>query len=333
MDLVLNTFGTSLQVENQLFLVVHSDGKQLIDPDKLRSIMISKGARISSDAALLAIEREIEVLFIDATGKPAGRIWSVKYGSLSTIRRHQLAFTESPASISWLKELIGEKLDNQVALLLSVSSASRDIREKQQKTISRIQEIREKVAAAEASRTADLLPSLRGWEGSASKLYFQALSLCLPENLQFSQRSQNPATDVFNMLLNYAYGILYGKVEGALIRAGVDPYIGVMHRDEYNRPVLVYDVIERFRVWADYVVFGLASQQVFTPDCYTVRDDGSYWLENNGKRILIQSFNDYLSEVIKIKGVDRSRLIHIDFYAQSLARLFEKTSLPKNETK
>jgi len=125
------------------------------------------------------------------------------------------------------------------------------------------------------------------------------------------------------MLLNYAYGILYGKIEGALIRAGIDPYIGVMHRDEYNRPVLVYDVIERFRVWADYVVFGLASQQVFTSDCYTIRKDGSYWLENNGKRILIQSFNDYLSEVIKIKGVDRSRVVHIDLYAQSLARMFE----------
>lgn len=332
MDLVLNTFGTSLQVENQLFLVVHSDGRQLIDPDSLRSISISKGARISSDAALLAIDREIEVLFVDASGKPSGRIWSVKYGSLSTIRRHQLAFSASPAAIDWLKELIGEKLDNQVALLLSIGSANPAVMEKLKKTTVRIQDIRQKVSQATAERLADLLPSLRGWEGAASKHYFAAVSACLPDELKFEQRSQNPATDVFNMLLNYAYGILYGKVEGALIRAGIDPYIGVMHRDEYNRPVLVYDVIERYRVWADYVVFGLAAQKVFNADCYSVRDDGSYWLENSGKRILIQSFNDYLSEVVRIKGVDRSRLIQIDFYAQSLARMFEKTILPKNET-
>ncbi len=324
MDLVLNTFGTSLQVENQMFLVAHSDGKQLIDPDKLKTISISKGAKISSDAALLAIEREIEVLFIDGTGKPAGRIWSVKYGSISTIRRKQLSFIDSPESISWLKGLICEKLDNQVALLLSITSTDKNLKEVHKKSLERIESIREKVVNAPAERLADLLPSLRGWEGSASMYYFGAISACLPENLRFLQRSQNPATDVFNMLLNYAYGILYGKVEGALIRAGIDPYIGVMHRDEYNRPVLVYDVIEKFRVWADYVVFGLAAQQVFTPDCYSVRDDGSYWLENNGKRILIQSFNDYLSEVIKVKGVDRSRAIHIDLYAQSLARMFER---------
>ncbi|MDD3742214.1 MAG: CRISPR-associated endonuclease Cas1 [Lentimicrobiaceae bacterium] len=323
MDLVLNTFGTSLQVENQLFLVVHADGKQWIDPEKLKSISISKGARLSSDAALLAIEHEIEVLFIDAAGKPAGRLWSVKYGSISTIRRGQLAFTQSTASINWIKDLIGEKLDNQMALLLSITSDDIAVKNLVARNIERIQNIRDKVADSKAERLPDLLPSLRGWEGSASKYYFNALSACLPESLRFIQRSQNPGMDVFNMLLNYAYGMLYGKVEGALIKAGIDPYIGVMHRDEYNRPVLVYDVIERFRVWADYVVYGLTAQQVFIPGCYTVREDGSYWLENSGKRILIQSFNDYLNEVIKIKGVERSRQVHIDLYAQSLARMFE----------
>jgi CRISPR-associated protein Cas1 len=323
MELVLNTFGTSLQVENQLFLVVHADGKQWIDPEKLRTISISKGARLSSDAALLAIEHEIEVLFVDASGKPAGRLWSVKYGSISTIRKGQLAFTESTASVAWIKELICEKLDNQMALMLSITSEDKAVKNLITRNIERIQNIRDKVAGAVAERLPDLLPSLRGWEGSASKYYFSVLSACLPEGLRFSQRSQNPGMDVFNMLLNYAYGMLYGKVEGALIKAGIDPYIGVMHRDEYNRPVLVYDVIERFRVWADYVVFGLAAQQVFTPDCYTVREDGSYWLENSGKRILIQSFNDYLGEVLKIKGVERSRQVHIDLYAQSLARVFE----------
>ena len=326
MELVLNTFETSLQVENQLFLVVHADGKQWIDPDKISSISISRGARLSSDAALLAIEHEIEVLFIDASGKPVGRVWSVKYGSISTIRRGQLAFTESTASIDWIKVLMCEKLDNQMALMLSVTSDEKPVKALIERNIQRIQNIRDKVAQAEAERLQDLLPPLRGWEGSASKYYFSALSACLPEALRFKTRTQHPATDVFNMLLNYAYGMLYGKVEGSLIRAGIDPYIGVMHRDEYNRPVLVYDVIERYRVWADWVVFGLAAQQVFTPDCYTVHSDGSYWLENNGKRILIQGFNDYLNEVIKINGVDRSRQVHIDLFAQSLARLFEMGS-------
>ena len=111
---------------------------------------------------------------------------------------------------------------------------------------------------------------------------------------------------------------------GALIKAGVDPYIGVMHRDDYNRPVLVYDVIELFRVWVDYVVFSLLCQNVISEEHYSYKDDGACWLEPLGRRVLIQSLNDYLDEVIEDKGTQRSRLTRISLYAQSLAQVFKK---------
>ena len=109
-----------------------------------------------------------------------------------------------------------------------------------------------------------------------------------------------------------------------MIKAGIDPYVGVLHRDDYNRPVLVYDVIELYRVWVDYVVYSLVAQQVVTEEYYSVRDDGSYWLEGLGRRILIQSLNDYLEEVIQVKSVSRSRLTRIQLYAQELAQQFKR---------
>ena len=123
---------------------------------------------------------------------------------------------------------------------------------------------------------------------------------------------------MFNCLLNYSYGILYGKVEQALIRAGVDPFIGIFHRDEYNRPVLVYDVIERFRHWADFVVSKLCRQEVIFMEFFEV-EQGAFWLNEYGKRILIQSFFDYLEEVIHWQGLQRSRATHIELAAQNLA--------------
>jgi CRISPR-associated protein Cas1 len=74
----------------------------------------------------------------------------------------------------------------------------------------------------------------------------------------------------------------------------------------------------------DYVVYSLAAQQVVTDEFYSVRDDGSYWLEGLGRRILIQSLNDYLEEVIQVKGVSRSRLTQIQLYAQDLAQQFKR---------
>lgn len=325
MELVLNTYGTSLQVEDGLFMVRHKDGKQTVEPKLVKTILVSKGARISSDAALLAISNEIDVMFIDSTGKPAGRVWSVKYGSVSTIRRKQLDFIYSPKAVKWIKGLIAKKIDNQIGFLLSMNPHDERIKVLIDNSINKQNDYKQKVDAAEAPFVSDIAPSLRGWEGAASKTYFQVISELLPQVYRFDSRSQHPANDTFNCLLNYGYGMLYGKVEGALIKAGIDPYAGVFHRDDYNRPALVFDVIELYRVWVDFVVFNLCSQEVIDDDCYSINDDGSYWLENMGKRILIQAVNDYLDEVINLKGVHRSRMVHIELYAHNLAQIFLKS--------
>ncbi|MCF8229534.1 MAG: CRISPR-associated endonuclease Cas1 [Bacteroidales bacterium] len=322
MDIILNTYGTSLQKEGENFLVIHKDGKQKIHPEKVKSISISKGAKISSDAALMAIDNEIDVLFINKTGKPAGRLWSVKYGSVSTIRRKQLDFTFSKEAIDWIKQILEKKIDNQVALLLTIASDEESENKKLEQAINKLNDYKTKIRSLKGEVISDVGASIRGWEGASSRIYFERISAILPDEYKFRIRSKHPALDIFNCLLNYGYGVLYGKIEGALIKAGIDPYVGVFHRDDYNRPVLVFDIIELYRVWVDYVVINLCTQKVIDEDCYSVKEDDSYWLESMGKRILIQSLNDYLGEIVNIGGTDRSRSEHINLNAQKLATKF-----------
>ncbi len=323
MELVINTFGVSLSRDNEGFVVCNSDGRQRIPAEGITSIQISRGAQITSDAVMLAVEREIEVLFNDKSGKPVARIWSPKYGSVSTIRKGQLSFTFSSSAVTWIKEVIRQKIENQQALLLMLSNIDGKPATSVNKAINRLEDYRTKISAAEGKVVSDIAPTLRGWEGVASKIYFDAYNDFIPEEYKFTKRSQHPATDVANALFNYGYGMLYGKIEGALIKAGIDPYVGVMHRDDYNRPVLVYDVIELYRVWIDYVVAMLLRQHAITEDHYSTRPDGSYWLEPLGRRILIQSVNDYLEEVVEGDMQPRSRLVQIKLYAQKLAQKFK----------
>lgn len=323
MELVLNTFGTCLTKDNDCFVVIHKDGKQRVHPDGLKTISISKGAQISSDAAILAIEHEIEVLFVDQSGKPVGRLWSNKYGSVSTIRRGQLDFTFSKEAVKWIIDILVQKLENQQALILSLTTPDERLEQIVRKSVSKIEDYRQKIMQLEGEVIPDIAATLRGWEGAASRVYFGCLNEFLPVNYKLEGRQQHPATDLTNCLLNYAYGVLYGKIEGTLIKAGIDPYVGIFHRDDYNRPVLVFDVIERYRVWADYVVLSLAMQEAVNEDCYSIKDDGSYWLEALGKRILIQSLNDYFDEVISVKGTQRSRSYQMTLYAQELAQTFK----------
>lgn len=323
MELILNTFGVSISRDNEGFVISNGDGRQRIPVAGITSIQLSKGAQITSDAVLLAVEHEIEIVFSDRSGKPMARIWSPKYGSISTIRKGQLAFSFSADAVEWIKEVIRQKIENQQALLLMLTTQDETLRPLVNKSIHRLEDYRTKISSAQGAIVSDIAATLRGWEGLASKIYFDTLNRFLPEEYRFDKRSQHPATDPANAMLNYGYGMLYGKVEGALIKAGIDPYVGIMHRDDYNRPVLVYDVIELYRVWIDYVVVMLLRQQVITTDHYSVKPDGSYWLEALGRRILIQSINDYFDEVVGEGQTQRSRMTQITRYAQSLAQRFK----------
>lgn len=323
MELVINTFGVSLNRDNEGFVVSSNDGRQRIPAEGITSIQVSRGAQISSDAVMLAVEREIEIVFNDTTGNPIARVWSPKYGSVSTIRKGQLTFTLSSSAVSWIKDVIRQKIENQQALLLMLAASDGQSANVVSKVIRRLEDYRTKIAAIDGNVVSDIAPTLRGWEGVASKIYFEAYNNFIPEEYRFEKRSQHPATDVANALLNYGYGMLYGKIEGALIKAGIDPYVGVLHRDDYNRPVLVYDVIELYRVWIDYVVAMLLRQHAITDDHYSVKDDGSYWLEALGRRILIQSVNDYMDEVVEGTDLQRSRLVQIRLYTQKLAQRFK----------
>jgi CRISPR-associated endonuclease cas1 len=323
MELILNTFGVSLNRDNEGFVINTSESKQRIPAVGIDSIQISRGAQITSDAVMLAIEHEIEVMFMDKAGKPIGRIWSPKYGSISTIRKGQLNFIYSHNAVDWIKEVLLKKIENQQALMLLFNNDDHP-KTDTEKNIARLEDYRNKIRTLDGDIVNDIAPMLRGWEGQASRIYFSTINAFLPEQFRFNIRSQHPALDITNAFLNYGYGILYGRIEGALIKAGVDPYIGVLHRDDYNRPVLVYDIIEMYRIWVDYVVYTLLAQNVITEEFYSVREDGSYWLEALGRRVLIQSLNDYMDEVITVKGVTRSRLTILSLYAQSLAQKFKE---------
>ncbi len=323
MELVLNTYGGKLSVDNNAFVVTNAAGKQRIPCGDIDSITVAKSTVLTSDALMLAVDYDIPVRFADKAGNSVGCVWSHKYGSISIIRKGQLAFTASSSAVSWIKDVITKKMENQLALLFMLQADSGKDRDMVDKAAAKIDILIEKVKSLQGGTVRDIAANLRAFEGNASKIYFNTLNAFIPEAMRFNERTQHPAKDVANAMLNYGYGILYGKVENALIRAGIDPYIGVLHRDEYNKPVLSYDVIEIFRVWVEYIVYSLLAQDVVTEEYSSTDDTGAVWLEGLGRRVLIQSMNDYLSETEQVGGLRRSRETHIFLLAQKLAQIFK----------
>lgn len=312
MQLVINTYGAYLRKSGNCFLVKRDEKSFDVAVSKVSSILITTAAYITTDAIKLAVDNNIDIVFLDAHGDPYGRVWHPKLGSTTLIRRRQLEIYESLEGLNLAKEWGLKKLDNQIDLLSRLKKAreareenkeKREKREKMEELESFIQEIensREQMSRLRGTidaRRQDML----GLEGKASRAYFEALSAVMPKRYRFEGRSRNPAKDEFNALLNYGYGMLYSLVEKACIIAGLDPYVGFLHTDSYNKKSLVFDIIEMFRQYADETVVFLFTRRMVKDEFFEPLEQGMS-LSKDGKATLIESINKALEEPIDYRG-------------------------------
>ena len=63
--------------------------------------------------------------------------------------------------------------------------------------------------------------------------------------------------DAPNNLLNYAYAILRAITARSLVASGLLPTFGIHHHNRYNAYALADDIMEPYRPFVDFVVFGL----------------------------------------------------------------------------
>ncbi len=324
MYLVLDSFGTALRTEEGCFVVEHpTDGRRHFSPDQVRSISVGRGVRLTSDALLLAVRHEIDVVLTGPVGTPAARLWSARYGSIATIRRQQLPWSSGPAGAAWVVRQAVRKAEGHQAVLHLLPETALPQRPRTA-ALGQLEGLTARLEGLDpAAGIAPIAATLRGLEGQAASVFFQTLGAALPEGFRFARRERRPALTAFNVLLNYAYGVLYGLCEGALIRAGLDPYVGVLHRDDYNRPSLAYDFIEAYRAWADVVVVNLCLQQAPTEACFEPAppdQGGGQWLSPTGRRLLLGCLYDYLAEPIPVERRTRARQTHLQDEAHALAQ-------------
>lgn len=329
MQLVIDTYGTAIKIKAGKIEVIHAKGIQTFAPGKLTTIVLQAGISITTDVLLAAVANEIDVLIMNGSnGQPEARIWSHKYGSISTIRKQQLRMADSPWATAQVQAWAAEKVRNQLRLLQVLQ---RDRPAKQgalQMACGRVEAALEKIETLNPNEALiQLATDIRTAEAQAGRAYFGALAQVVPQQYYFQGRSRRPAKDKFNSVLNYLYGMLYGICEGALIRAGLDPYVGFMHRDDYNRPSLVYDFIEPYRTWADEVTLKLTLGRLLEDEFFSINPtDGGYWLETPGRRVVIMAMNDYLEEVAQRQQKRRSRRQHILEEAVQLAQTLKNTA-------
>jgi len=324
MQLVINTYGSYLRKNGECFLVKNEDKVFEVSAKKVDSIMITTSAYLSTDALKMATENNIDVIFLDEFGDPYGRVWHSKLGSTVLIRRKQLEISAVAEGLELAKEWVVRKLDNQIDFIDRLKRPREDKQERLEEASQGIRGVRERLVSITGT-IEDRRGTIMALEGAAGKIYFDTLSYIMPERFKFDGRSRNPAKDEFNALLNYGYGVLYSLVEKACIIAGLDPYVGFLHTDNYNKKSLVFDLIEMFRISAEETVVYLFSGRKVKVEYFDEVKNG-YTLNKDGKALLIEALNKTLDNTVRYKGRNIQKRNMIQFECHRIAnKLIQKT--------
>ena len=300
MQLVINTRGAYLKKNKNVFLVKNDDKTFEVSANKVDSILITTSATITTDAIKFAVENNIDIVFLDHFGDPYGRVWHSKLGSTVQIRRRQIEISDHRKGFKMANGWIETKVDNQISFLKDLKKNRPEKKEELAESISNIEAMKNQITALDGTLD-QMRGKVMGFEGMSSRYYFGALCAVMPEKWKFNGRSRNPAEDGFNCLLNYGYGVMYSMVEKGCIIAGLDPYVGFMHTDNYNKKSMVFDLIEMYRTYVDRTVVNLFSKRKINDDLFDTIPNG-LTLNKEGKAVLIQALNETLDKSINYRG-------------------------------
>lgn len=316
MQIVLDTYGLSLSVRNQCFLIVKEKDKRLIHPSRISSILITMPCRISTPAILLAVANEIALTICSTTGKPEAIIWSSRLSNTSALRRRQYQFSQSPAGWEWAKETIIAKIKSQSENLTTIANSRSILKESKVLLSEEIDHLIPSIEKVDTS-TVECLKRIRYFEANSAKIYWAKVGESLPSPFTFTHRAKTNADDSFNPAINYLYGMLRNHIESGLLSFGLDPSLGCMHRDGYNLPSLVFDFMEPFRPIIDKILI----ESVLDGKIKDIAEpeDGVFRLTREGRKKLIGLFNSKLIKTMIYRNHRTTLANHILLEIKQLA--------------
>ena len=265
----------------------------------LQSIVSFSYAGLSPALMGACVERGVAVALCSPRGKFLARVCGGIDGNV-LLRREQYRVADSEEqSCRIAKCMIFGKLYNSRR---NIERTRRDhaVRVDESMLLQAASDVKALLPQALAASSLDFL---RGLEGNAAKSYFDVLDEMIlngKPTFSFSGRSRRPPLDPVNALLSFAYSILAHDCASALEAAGLDPYVGFLHRDRPGRTSLALDLMEELRpCMADRFVLTLINNRVVNEKDFIRQDSGAVLLTDDGRRKFFSAWQEKKREQLK----------------------------------
>lgn len=243
-------------------------------------------------------ERGIALTFLTMHGRFLARVCGKELGNVVLRREQYRASDDAGKSVRIARGMITGKLYNSRWV---VERAARDypLRLDSEKLRNVSASLADSIRQLQA---ADTLEEVRGLEGEAATRYFSVLDdmiLQQKKDFFFRSRSRRPPTDNINALISFVYTLLAHDTAAALESAGLDPYVGFLHRDRPGRISLALDLMEEFRsVVADRFVLTLINTRRIRAAGFVRKENGSVLMDDDTRKTVLVAWQKKKQEEI-----------------------------------
>lgn len=328
MDLLIDTFGTKIGSTGERIVLSFPKIKEKREYpiNRVSKIVILRPASLTTNAVQLALNNDVDIVYLGSFGKPIGRILSSESKGLAQLRRAQLETSVSSRAFDLAKVIVKGKCLNQIGYIKKLSQKYSKNFNKEILQMETTLKMTENLQNNKEDKE-----RLLGVEGYIAERYFN----CFRKLYKFSGRKPE-GRDKFNSAFNYGYGMLYNEVERACLYAGLDPYIGIYHGEGYGKPSLVLDLVEEFRTpIIDSVIFPLFINKKLTKKgCFDLIGKGQYQLSHKGKKILVESVLKRLNTNVMYEDKQYPLKVVIENQIRAVSQYFmnkRKEYIPFNE--
>jgi len=168
----------------------------------------------------------------------------------------------------------------------------------------------------------DTLDELRGIEGAAANIYFDAfdnLIITQKNDFKFDKRNRRPPLDEVNCLLSFLYTLLMHDVRSALESVGLDSCVGFLHRDRPGRPGLALDIMEEFRPFlADRLTLSLINREQVHKKDFKKMESGAVFMNDDMRKEILVAYQKRKQEEIIHPYLKEKVQLGLLFYIQAL---------------
>lgn len=275
--------GSRLNVGQGNVIVERKDGsKRMIPSEVLESILIFGRVEVSTACYQLCMRKGIRVTFLSAHGHYFGHLEPTSFVNVRRLKQQVYLSDNEEQRLLFAQMILSAKVHNQIVLLRRYMRNS-------QADVSK--EIRNMSVSHEKMKNAGSIEAVMGFEGSAAREYFSALSKIVRPEFVFCGRSKRPPKDAFNSLLSLGYTIVLYEIYAELEARGINPYLGFIHKIREHHPALVSDLLEEWRaVIVDAVVMSMISKkEVMVEEFYNDEESGGILIADSGVKTLVRN--------------------------------------------